>query len=156
MVDVPTPVDVMTPPDSGDRDVIFVGEGGMCPMGQTNCVGVCVDTNTSAENCGMCGNGCALGQRCSAGMCVNNCGLPGLACCAGNTCDESSQCVMGMCQRTMPSASRPGADLVSAGARLNSTNFRMVSTLGQSSQHQAPMQSTNFRLTGGLIGVIGQ
>ncbi|MBL8601401.1 MAG: hypothetical protein JNK72_05705 [Myxococcales bacterium] len=48
-----------------------------------------------------------------------------------------------------------GASLVGAGGTMQSPNFRMVSTLGQSSIHQRVVRSTNFRLRGGLVGATG-
>lgn len=48
-----------------------------------------------------------------------------------------------------------GTALVNAGGVMNSTRFRMLSTLGQSSVHQGAMRSTTFRLQGGLIGATG-
>lgn len=45
--------------------------------------------------------------------------------------------------------------LVSAGDVMTSTGFRMISTLGQSSIHQGTLQSTGFRLRGGLVGASG-
>ncbi|MDB4930754.1 MAG: hypothetical protein JWM10_3238 [Myxococcaceae bacterium] len=47
------------------------------------------------------------------------------------------------------------SSLVGAGALLTSPNYRMVSTLGQSSIHQSVLQSPGFRLRGGLVGASG-
>jgi hypothetical protein len=41
-----------------------------CPNNQTLCDGSCVDTNTSTDNCGKCGNACSSDQVCSGGTCV--------------------------------------------------------------------------------------
>jgi hypothetical protein len=44
-----------------------------CPVGQTSCSGVCVDTNTSMMHCGACGRSCPARAnarpQCSAGGC---------------------------------------------------------------------------------------
>jgi hypothetical protein len=48
-----------------------------------------------------------------------------------------------------------GASLVSTGHVLQSTGFRMVSTLGAASPQQGTMRSTGFRLVGGLVGATG-
>jgi hypothetical protein len=40
-------------------------------MGQEFCGGSCLDTNTSAAHCGMCGNACNMGETCIAGDCVS-------------------------------------------------------------------------------------
>jgi hypothetical protein len=48
---------------------------------------VCVDAQTSAANCGKCGNACPTGQNCSAGACACTSGLTcGGTCCAGSAC----------------------------------------------------------------------
>jgi len=44
---------------------------------------------------------------------------------------------------------------VNGGTVASSTNFRMVFTLGQPTQHQGVYSSANFRLQGGLIGANG-
>src|SRR4051812_47559176 len=35
-----------------------------CPVGQTNCDGVCRNLNTDEANCGTCGNSCGAGLTC--------------------------------------------------------------------------------------------
>jgi cysteine-rich repeat protein len=92
-----------------------------CNPPLVNCMGACVDTNTSVNNCGFCGNicsfpnsvgacmsgGCAIGgcssgfQDCDANIgngCeintasdFNNCGMCGHACASGQSC-TSGQC----------------------------------------------------------------
>jgi hypothetical protein len=45
-----------------------------CPGGPTMmcCGGVCTDTSSDQNNCGVCDNGCAVGtQRCGGGNCIN-------------------------------------------------------------------------------------
>ena len=49
----------------------------------------------------------------------------------------------------------PGNALVSAGEYVTSPNFKLVFTMGQSTQNQSKMSSQNFRLQGGLIGATG-
>ncbi len=46
-------------------------------------------------------------------------------------------------------------DFVSAGGTAKSANFRMVFTLGQSTQNQGKTTSANFSMQGGLIGATG-
>ena len=50
-------------------DGSVVCSGMVCPGGQTNCGGTCVDTRTSASNCGACFIQCGPGSVCSAGNC---------------------------------------------------------------------------------------
>ncbi len=40
-----------------------------CPEGKTDCSGVCVDTDTSQSDCGLCGRACADNERCVMGSC---------------------------------------------------------------------------------------
>ncbi len=59
-----------------------------CPVGQTDCDGVCVDTSTDRDNCGTCGNACLGGQHCAAGACVacdNECEMGEKRCAPGST-----------------------------------------------------------------------
>jgi len=131
------------------------GDSGPCATGQSLCADGCVDLQTSATNCGMCGRTCPSGASCVMGICQATCGLAGLSCCAGNVCEEGTTCNAGMCVRGMPAPVYSGSSLVNSGTRSNSTNFRMFSTLGQSSQHQQSMRSPNYVLRGGLVGVVG-
>jgi len=80
-----------------------------CPMGKTECAGICTDTKTDNDNCGMCGTTCAaMTEQCLQGLCCktgqvictdpdggvpactdtktdkNNCGMCGKTC-SGNT-----------------------------------------------------------------------
>lgn len=61
-----------------------------CPSGQIMCTNVCVNTQSSTQNCGSCGNVCPSGQACNTGVCVS----PPTTC--GNGIRESSeQCDQG-------------------------------------------------------------
>jgi hypothetical protein len=42
----------------------------LCPNGQIDCNGNCVDTSTDIANCGACGNACPDGASCESGLCV--------------------------------------------------------------------------------------
>ncbi len=82
-----------------------------CPLGQTDCDGTCVDTNTDEDHCGSCGVLCPSGNLCVAGSCVlscqteltdcagicvntdtdeDNCGSCGTACGSGEMCVAST------------------------------------------------------------------
>jgi len=54
-----------------------------------------------------------------------------------------------------PDRGSPGVDVVSAGAVSKSENYRMVFTVGQSTQNQEKMTSPSYRMQGGLIGASG-
>lgn len=147
-------VDAAPSPDA-TTDSGPVDDGGPCAMGESLCGASCVNLQTSAMNCGMCGRACPSGGSCAMGVCQATCGLAGLPCCVGSVCEEGTTCTAGMCSRAMTPPVYSGASLVNGGSRSNSTSFRMFSTLGQSSQHQQSMSSTNFVLHGGLVGVVG-
>ena len=51
----------------------------VCTAGQSQCGGTCVDTTSSQDNCGVCGNVCASGLTCQSAQCVCP---PGDATCA--------------------------------------------------------------------------
>nr|MBK7070584.1 hypothetical protein [Deltaproteobacteria bacterium] len=95
-------------------------DAGMCAAGQTECSGACVDTTTSAANCGSCGNACGAEQTCVAGTCTTpmtcpsgqtscggacvdtqtdatNCGACGMACGAGSACMAGACRAVTMC-----------------------------------------------------------
>ena len=42
-----------------------------CPVGETNCNGLCADLQTDVLNCGRCGTSCDEGEFCVAGQCSN-------------------------------------------------------------------------------------
>lgn len=57
--------------DSG-IDVDGGADGGpSCGAGETVCDGACVDTQSSLEHCGGCGNACAATDRCDDGSCYD-------------------------------------------------------------------------------------
>ena len=50
----------------------------------------------------------------------------------------------------------PGAqNMVSAGKVSTSANYKLVWTMGQSTQNQSKMSTTKYRLQGGLVGANG-
>jgi hypothetical protein len=124
--DVVTPTDtaddVVTPTDTADdaaADAVTptdtaVDTGPVCPTGQSACGTACVDLNTSAANCGTCGNACGAGTECRGASCVpvcrtgeSLCGTPA-TCTAtlsdinncggcGTVCPSGQMCVSGVC-----------------------------------------------------------
>ncbi|MEZ4408251.1 MAG: MXAN_6577-like cysteine-rich protein [Polyangiales bacterium] len=74
-----------------------------CADGQSNCGGVCINTQINPNNCGACGNACAAGERCAAGACASACTGTQVSC--GGACVElqtdAANC--GMCGRACPS-----------------------------------------------------
>lgn len=107
----PAPTETPTPTPEPPTPTPIV-----CPAGETECSGICVDLQTDVNNCGTCGNVCPEGQPgfvrgCAAGNCFfmreracaegltscngvcvdrqtdpTNCGLCGNACGAGEIC----------------------------------------------------------------------
>jgi hypothetical protein len=110
---------VCVPEEGGECQV----ECGICPAGQTNCGGQCVDTCCDNTNCGRCGNACTGGLTCFEGVCDcpsglccaegetlcggscvatccdnNNCGACGHVCKKGRTCSGGTcSCPGGLC-----------------------------------------------------------
>lgn len=94
-----------------------VTTGSVCPEGQIECAGVCLDPTTDPENCGDCGTVCDPGTACMGGACFSTCG-PDEAYCAGNcvdmasdvnncgdcgfTCEPGELCVDGACALECP------------------------------------------------------
>ena len=66
-------------------DVVRVDAAPMCPSGEIECGIACVDTMTSATNCGACGEGCGAGLVCEHGKC----GCAGSEILCGGTCIEA-------------------------------------------------------------------
>ncbi len=92
--------------------------GSGCPIGETECAGQCVDTDSDNANCGACGNVCDVLLQCITGVCScpgglelcsgqcidvsggdpDNCGGCGIACGLGETCVSGScQCPYTTC-----------------------------------------------------------
>lgn len=63
--------------ESGSGALAGAGAGGgcsgadCCVEGTTYCDGECVDLQTDARHCGMCGNACAQGVVCDTGICID-------------------------------------------------------------------------------------
>jgi sugar lactone lactonase YvrE len=120
---------------SGEAVTVFVdGYGGAsgpytltgtlsgCTSDFTECSSACVNTQTSAANCSMCGNACPTDNVCNAGVCqacadgqhrcgdvcsdqqtdVHNCG----AC--GNVCASDNICLAGVCSPPVDVCQRLG------------------------------------------------
>lgn len=66
--DAPALTDAINPSDLVDSPDAVVA----CDAQMANCRGGCVDPQTDAMNCGMCGVRCVAGQLCVAGMCVRS------------------------------------------------------------------------------------
>ncbi len=91
-----------------------------CDGATTRCGDVCVDTQTSASNCGACGRLCAPGQSCATGACAGEVRCPagqtlcGSASCAdlqsdpthcgacGTACPTGQACAAGRCVAARP------------------------------------------------------
>jgi putative pyrroloquinoline-quinone-binding quinoprotein len=70
------------------------GTGSNCPTGQTLCSGVCVDTSSNADHCGVCSNACLSGQYCQNSKCescTNECTFGDQRCAPGTT-DQFQTC----------------------------------------------------------------
>ncbi len=80
-----------------------------CPLGQTECGGVCADLLTSASHCGACGRACPAGWTCTSGGCDPPCAAPRARC--GDACvdltSDASHC--GMCGRACAGGERCAA-----------------------------------------------
>ena len=60
-----------------------------CATGETDCSGVCVETDTDAFNCGACGTVCLDGEACDSGTCAFSC-QTGLIDCDGTCVDPAT------------------------------------------------------------------
>ncbi|MBW1872115.1 MAG: hypothetical protein JRJ19_08630 [Deltaproteobacteria bacterium] len=70
------------------------GTGSNCPAGQTLCGGVCVDTSSNSDHCGVCSNACLSGQSCvnsKCESCTNECTFGDQRCAPGMT-DQFQTC----------------------------------------------------------------
>jgi hypothetical protein len=69
-----------------------------CGGGLTACGQTCIDTMTSATNCGMCGHACAPGETCAGGQCqacdgaTTDCDGDGWLEADGDCCDKPGLC----------------------------------------------------------------
>jgi cysteine-rich repeat protein len=67
----------LDPGEECDDGNTFVGDGCSaictieCILGETNCGGICVDTQTDLFNCGGCAIECGLGEECLGGICYS-------------------------------------------------------------------------------------
>jgi cysteine-rich repeat protein len=107
------------PPNGGTCDATCRIAQQQCTPPLVNCTGACVDTNTSVNNCGMCGHVCGSNQTCASGQCtgqtqctpplvnctgacvdtstsVNNCGMCGQIC--GASPNATAGCSNSHCQ----------------------------------------------------------
>jgi hypothetical protein len=70
-----------------------------CPAGTTLCSppnssgGACVNTQSDANNCGVCGNACPAGEACVSGQCNNCASSCGTTCCAAGQSCCGTNCV---------------------------------------------------------------
>jgi hypothetical protein len=88
-----------------------------CPIGRTECNGVCFDLQTSTSHCGMCSNACAADQFCALGVCEDICEEP-LELCGDLCLDLSSDpehcgsctnvCASGICEDGACADALPG------------------------------------------------
>ena len=83
----------------------------VCPAGQRDCGGACVDVALDAANCGACGKTCNAGEACRAGSCTD-CAS---ACGAGQTCEG------GVCKAALYVACFSTDDVVGVNAELAAT-----------------------------------
>ncbi len=88
-----------------------------CPAGQVVCGGLCKDTASDPNNCGVCGHACAPGTACVSGVCAactpNTCSGLGFTCgsasdgCGGTlncgSCPSGQTCAGGACLSCTPS-----------------------------------------------------
>jgi hypothetical protein len=95
----------------------------VCPIGFTDCNGICVDLLTDDLNCGRCGVTCGPTERCRFGQCCTvdevlcgnrctnllsdeqNCGT------CGFECEPGFECVLGLCS-ALPPPVQPGVPLL--------------------------------------------
>lgn len=105
-------------------------------------------------------NGGAAGDAGSAGSKGGSAGSGGTTAGAGGATGGASGSTTGGSAGSAGSnasgdVGHPGADFVNAGGVAKSANYKMVFTLGQSTQNQGTTTSANYRMHGGLIGATG-
>jgi hypothetical protein len=91
------------------------GQSLSCPLGQSVCDGsdgepTCVDLQSDAANCGLCGRQCGAGEQCVARTCqapaATGCPVP---------CGDGATCINGTCQ---PNGCPPPLAVCNRGAAL--------------------------------------
>lgn len=118
-------VDSDAAPDDPDAAV-----GEQCVSGETECAGVCVDTESSHANCGGCGNACDGAEVCDQGDCVSDCSGD-LTACNGSCVDtETNDDYCGVCTNACTSD-----QVCQAG---NCDDLSTVATLEITSQWEDP------------------
>ncbi|MBL8682344.1 MAG: hypothetical protein JNK05_24460 [Myxococcales bacterium] len=109
---------------TGTQVCTMAGCADSCPSGQMLCSGACVDLQTNANHCGMCGNACPSGPRgrpgCAANMCslacefgYDNCDRNASNGCESNTQLDPNHC--GSCGMVCPSGGPNTISTCSAG-----------------------------------------
>lgn len=83
-----------------------------CPVGYTQCGEVCVDVNSDAYNCGLCGNACSAGGVCAAGACSCQGGLAACGATCADTASDGNNC--GTCGNVCPTGLFCGAGVCAA------------------------------------------
>jgi hypothetical protein len=78
--------------DAATPDAAIDAEPAPCDVGLTECDGVCVDTDTSTEHCGACGNACEGNELCFGATCR-------MSCVSNADCGSSQACLLpeGVC-----------------------------------------------------------
>ena len=101
-------LDVVTP------DVPVDTGPGPCPIGQSRCGGVCVNTQNDNGHCGGCGRSCSLGAVCSGGVCGSICSPSEQRC--RDTCVDTRSSIAhcGGCDNACPTP--PNASAVCASS----------------------------------------
>ena len=89
----------------------------MCQQGMTSCGGVCVDTTSDANNCGVCGKVCAMGEQCMGSVCKGGMMCPqGTVDCGGDCVDlKTDPMNCGMCAKACLQTESCTAGICKAG-----------------------------------------
>ncbi len=96
-----------------------------CALEQTMCGAECVDTRSSVQHCGGCGQPCAVGEVCSSGTCEGSCAST-LLDCGGSCVDVSSDPAhCGDCDVACPPVlgGTPTCDMGVCGVECNGTTL---------------------------------
>ncbi len=89
-------------------------ESGLCPLGQLDCGGRCVDSQNDQGNCGACGTVCGAGTLCQAGECATFCATGQLACAEGCATVQSDLANCGACGVACPAGQYCSAGVCAA------------------------------------------